>query len=240
MIYLPFDFFSVTVQERWHRLSFMLAETSKGDAEDCTVFHLFLGTDTHLYWVIHTTSTASLYELHTGLSCVWGFNLWLSGSLKLLAQARSHQTKGWTCPWVMRWPSAWEGLTTVESIPLWFCTAATSIPQQNLLHWASGMPSRRLLLEPQGTLTSEQRGFWKKNERHGPERQVCRVSIWRPQRSVQASCLNSTQVREEPSLSKVSLKLCALGNQQRGWNVGNFPGSLSRHARNQWIDPAHL
>lgn len=80
----------------------------------------------------------------------------------------------------------------------------------------------------------------KKNERHGPERQVCRVSIWRPQRSVQASCLNSTQVREEPSLSKVSLKLCALGNQQRGWNVGNFPGSLSRHARNQWIDPAHL
>lgn len=130
--------------------------------------------------------------------------------------------------------SAW------QSIPLWFCTTATSIPQQNLLNWASGMPSRRLLLEPQGTLTSEQRGFWKKNERHGPERQVCRVSIWRPQRSVWASCLNSTQVREEPSLSKVSLKLCALGNQQRGWNVGNFPGSLSRHARNQWIDPAHL
>lgn len=143
-------------------------------------------------------------------------------------------------PLVTGWPSAWEGLTTVESIPLWFCTAATSIPQQNLLNWASGMPSRRLLLEPQGTLTSEQWGFWKKNERHGPERQVWRVSIWRPQRSVQASCLNSTQVREEPSLSKVSLKLCALGNQQRGWNVGNFPGSLSRHARNQWIDPAHL
>lgn len=132
MIYLPFDFFSVTVQERWHRLSFMLAETSKGDAEDCTVFHLFLGTDTHLYWVIHTTSTASLYELHTGLSCVWGFNLWLSGSLKLLAQARSHQTKGWTCPWVMRWPSAWEGLTTVEQVAvpdsLFLCDFAPQLP----------------------------------------------------------------------------------------------------------------
>lgn len=162
MIYLPFDFFSVTVQERWRRL-FHASWDIKGRCwRLCTVFHLFLGTDTHLYWVIHTTSTASLYELHTGLSCVWGFNLGLSGSLKLLAQARSHQTKGWTCPWVMGWPSAWEGLTTVESIPLWFCTTATSIPQQNLLHWASGMPSRKLLLEPQGTLTSEQWGFWKK------------------------------------------------------------------------------
>lgn len=132
MIYLPFDFFSVTVQERWRRLSFMLAETSKGDAEDCTVFHLFLGTDTHLYWVIHTTSTASLYELHTGLSCVWGFNLGLSGSLKLLAQARSHQTKGWTCPWVMGWPSAWEGLTTVEQVAvpdsLFLCDFAPQLP----------------------------------------------------------------------------------------------------------------
>lgn len=100
--------------------------------------------------------------------------------------------------------SAW------QSVPLWCCTAAASIPQQNLLHWATEMPTKRLLLGPQGTLTSEQWGFGKKNWRRSPEWWVCRVSIWRLQRSVWASCLNSTQVREEPYLGKVSLKLYAL------------------------------
>lgn len=50
MIYLPFDFFSVTVQERWRRLSFMLAETSKGDAEDSALFSTF-------FWALTLIST---------------------------------------------------------------------------------------------------------------------------------------------------------------------------------------